>query len=79
MIAEVAALDRMVPAIARLQSAPDLISVNGSGRGIEDLDTLMEAQSDELSPADTHRDDVAFWLFSGGSTGLPKGARAPPA
>ncbi|MBV9714212.1 MAG: benzoate-CoA ligase family protein, partial [Solirubrobacterales bacterium] len=25
-------------------------------------------------PADTHRDDFAFWLFSGGSTGLPKGA-----
>ena len=27
----------------------------------------------ERSPADTHADDMAFWLFSGGSTGFPKG------
>jgi benzoate-CoA ligase family protein len=27
----------------------------------------------ETDPADTHRDDMAFWLFSGGSTGFPKG------
>ncbi len=50
------------------------MSVNGSGDGIDDLETVMAAQSGELSPAATHRDDVAFWLFSGGSTGLPKAA-----
>jgi benzoate-CoA ligase family protein len=27
----------------------------------------------ETSPADTNRDDIAFWLYSSGSTGLPKG------
>jgi benzoate-CoA ligase family protein len=27
----------------------------------------------ETDPVDTHRDDMAFWLFSGGSTGFPKG------
>jgi benzoate-CoA ligase len=27
----------------------------------------------ETSPADTSRDDIAFWLYSSGSTGLPKG------
>jgi benzoate-CoA ligase family protein len=30
--------------------------------------------SGRLEPADTSRDDAAFWLYSSGSTGFPKGA-----
>ena len=32
------------------------------------------AADDECARADTHRDDIAIWLFSSGSTGQPKGA-----
>src|SRR5438067_74258 len=32
------------------------------------------ATSDELDPADTTKDDVAFWLYTSGTTGTPKAA-----
>jgi benzoate-CoA ligase len=43
----------------------------GPHRSFED--TIARASS-ALAPAPTSRDDVAFWLYSSGSTGFPKGA-----
>jgi benzoate-CoA ligase family protein len=37
------------------------------------LAQLMHAASSQLDAEDTHKDDVAFWLYSSGSTGPPKG------
>ncbi len=38
------------------------------------LEALLQAASPELAAAPTTPDDVAFWLYSSGSTGAPKGA-----
>ncbi len=38
------------------------------------FDEAVLAAANECSPADTHRDDIAIWLFTSGSTGRPKGA-----
>ena len=58
------------------EGAPDLghIVVSGAeGHGHPRLDALMDAASSALAPARTCCDDVAFWLYSSGSTGSPKG------
>jgi benzoate-CoA ligase len=38
------------------------------------LKDLTAAASPTLDPADTSKDDAAFWLYSSGTTGFPKGA-----
>jgi benzoate-CoA ligase family protein len=38
------------------------------------FDRWIAAASPELEPAPTSKDDAAFWLYSSGSTGFPKGA-----
>jgi benzoate-CoA ligase family protein len=37
------------------------------------FEELLRSHEGLTDPADTHPDDMAFWLFSGGSTGFPKG------
>lgn len=39
-----------------------------------ELDDLLAEASPSLEPAPTCKDDMAFWLYSSGTTGFPKGA-----
>jgi benzoate-CoA ligase len=72
VVAEAAVLQRHGGLFADLPEPPLLVSANGPAEGAQELDALLDAHGGELDPADTHRDDPAFWLFSGGSTGPPK-------
>lgn len=45
----------------------------GGGPGLHDGDALA-AQAAPLAVADSHCDEPAFWLYTSGSTGSPKGA-----
>src|SRR5258705_7916713 len=42
--------------------------------GVTSFEAALAAADDELDPVDTTPDDVAFWLYSSGTTGFPKGA-----
>jgi benzoate-CoA ligase len=55
-------------------SRPDVTFVSSDGGPEGQLGVLVSEASPIRTPADTHRDDVAFWLYTSGSTGRPKGA-----
>jgi benzoate-CoA ligase len=57
----------------RLRYLKKIVLVGNSDEQFLSLSELMEAASPELDPEPTEKDDAAFWLYSSGSTGPPKG------
>lgn len=66
--------DRIAPIRGRLPYLAHVLTVGEEVGGCLPLDELMEQAAPTLDPADTSRDDMAFWLYSSGTTGFPKGA-----
>ncbi|MEY4502165.1 MAG: hypothetical protein RIS52_2055 [Pseudomonadota bacterium] len=48
--------------------------ISSEGGPGEDLEDLLRNATPRAEPADTSRDETAFWLYTSGSTGRPKGA-----
>jgi benzoate-CoA ligase len=46
----------------------------GDAHGCLSLESVLQEASPELKAEDTSKDDMAFWLYSSGTTGAPKGA-----
>ncbi|PHQ70183.1 MAG: 4-hydroxybenzoate--CoA ligase [Sneathiella sp.] len=50
-----------------------LKSVTISGGDSGELESLLQAQPKDYSAAKTRADDMCFWLYTSGTTGMPKG------
>lgn len=74
LVVDGAMLERIVEIRARLRYLQHIILSGRKEPGYLNLDDLMQQVSPELEPADTSKDDMAFWLYSSGTTGFPKGA-----
>jgi benzoate-CoA ligase len=72
VVAEPAYLDKLTQALADLPEPPRVIATGEAPAADHRLDALLAAHRGDLALADTHRDDVALMLYSGGSTGRPK-------
>jgi benzoate-CoA ligase len=57
----------------QLSHLKHLVVVGEAGPGELAYEEITGAASDELEAAETSSDDMCFWLYSSGTTGLPKG------
>ena len=70
-----ALLPMIEPLIPQMDALQQVVVVDGDGQNYPNLQTLLEAADDTAVTADTCSDETAFWLYSSGSTGAPKGVR----
>ena len=66
--------DEVAKVRGRLKYLRHVVIVGEPESGQQAFDEWIARASPELEPAPTSKDDTAFWLYSSGSTGFPKGA-----
>ena len=68
-----ALLDKVEPILPGQRFLQHTVVCGGGAEGFPSLEAMLEDASHYLAAAPTTADDVAFWLYSSGSTGAPKG------
>ncbi|MBN1308944.1 MAG: AMP-binding protein, partial [Chitinispirillaceae bacterium] len=73
LVIDASLLEKINPVREKLRYLKHIIVARGGAGGDLSFDTVMREASAELEPADMSKDDSAFWLYSSGTTGFPKG------
>ena len=73
LVVDASLLDRILPVRDELRHLEHVVVARGDAGGHASLEALGREVSACLQPADTSRDDMAFWLYSSGTTGSPEG------
>jgi len=74
LVVHAALLAKLAPIRDGLRHLAHVAVVGGQAPGLMRFEELLDGASPELDPVDTSKDDMAFWLYSSGTTGFPKGA-----
>ena len=66
-------LEKITEIRGRLRYVEHVLVAGEDVEGFTSLRSVLDASSPELAPEDMSKDDSAFWLYSSGTTGFPKG------
>src|ERR1700750_183829 len=61
--------------LGRMPDLEHVIVAGENAHGYQRLSDAIAGESDSFATVATHADEPAFWLYSSGSTGMPKGVR----
>src|SRR6266446_5090348 len=61
--------------VGRMPDLEHVIVCGNDAHGHKKLSDELARESDSFATVATHADEPAFWLYSSGSTGMPKGVR----
>ncbi|MCW9034876.1 MAG: benzoate-CoA ligase family protein [Rhodospirillales bacterium] len=61
-----------ISAKEKIETLPQIIMVDGEAKDSISIEAFMEATSEVFEPVPMKADDMAFWVYSSGTTGLPK-------
>ncbi len=75
LVVSAALLPTVAPALAGLPSLAHVLVSGGDAGTHLDFSAELAKESASFETAPTHPDEAAFWVYSSGSTGAPKGTR----
>src|SRR3981081_650964 len=61
--------------VGRMPDLEHVVVAGNDAHGHKKLSDELAKENDSFPTAATHADEPAFWLYSAGSTGMPKGVR----
>jgi benzoate-CoA ligase family protein len=74
LVVDPSLLDRITEIRGSLRYLEHILVTGEEAQGHLLLKDVLASASPALEPEDTSKDDAAFWLYSSGTTGFPKGA-----
>ena len=63
--------------LGRMPDLEHVVVAGTNAQGYQRLSDELASEKDTFETVATHADEPAFWLYSSGSTGMPKGVRHP--